>query len=59
MGHGGVVGGAWWCSWWGMVVYWFEHWALNRDNPGSNPLVVVSELTQFRSFHVAPVHSAV
>ena len=25
MGHGGVVGGAWWCSWWGMVVLLVGH----------------------------------
>ena len=33
--------------------------ALNRENPGSNPLAAVSKLWQFRSSHVATVQSAV
>ena len=33
--------------------------ALNRENPGSNPLPAVSKLSQFRSSHVATIHSAV
>ena len=36
-----------------------KNWALNRENVGSNPLAAVSELWQFRSSHVATIHSAV
>ena len=33
--------------------------ALNRENPGSNPLAAVSKLWQFHSSHVDTVHLAV
>ena len=36
-----------------------ERWTVNRENPGSNHLAVVSKLWQFCSPHVASVHSAV
>ena len=36
-----------------------KHWAFNRENPVSNTLGVVSKLGQFRSLHVASVHSAI
>ena len=44
---------------WGAVAQWLESRALNRENPGSNPLAAVSNLRQLRPSHVATVHSAV
>ena len=31
---------------WGAVAQWLEHRTLNRENPGSNPLVAVSKLSK-------------
>ena len=44
---------------WGAVALWLELRALNRENPGLNPLAAVLKLWQFLSSHVATVHSAV
>ena len=44
---------------WGAVGLWLEHRTLNQESPGSNLLTAVSKLGQFRSLHVASVHSAV
>ena len=38
---------------------WLERGTFNRENPGLNPLAPVSKLWQFRSPHIATIHSAV
>ena len=43
----------------GAAAEWSERRSLSRENPGSNPLAAVSKLWQFRSSHVATIHSAV
>ena len=41
------------------MVLWLEHRTLNRENPGSDPLAVVSKRGQFRSLQIASVRSAI
>ena len=39
------------------MALWLEHWTFNRENLNLNSLAAVSKFGQFRSLHVASVHS--
>ena len=42
---------------WGVVAWRLECQALNLENLGSNHLAAILKLLQFRSSHIATVHS--